>query len=84
MTYSTMENQDGWTFPVTRFAGRAGIGYTGEVDRKPLTLTVTEGECSDQMSDRTYPFTATLKIGDDVRNGCAWTAQHPFDGPETP
>jgi len=36
------------------------------------------------MSDRTYPFTATLKIGDDTRNGCAWTEREPFSGPQHP
>lgn len=84
MTYTTMENQEGWTFPVARFAGRAGIGFTGEMERKPIILTVTQGDCSDGMSDRTYPYTATLKIGDTVRTGCASTQQHPFTGPEHP
>ena len=47
-------------------------------------MTVTPGACSDGMSDRTYPYTVTLKIGDDTREGCAWTDAQPFEGPEAP
>ena len=47
-------------------------------------MTVTRLACSDGMSDRTYPFTVTLEIGDDKRNGCAWSERHPFEGPEHP
>ena len=47
-------------------------------------MMVTPLACSDGMSDRTYPFTVTLGIGEDKRNGCAWSEQHPFDGPEHP
>ncbi len=33
-------------------------------------MTVTPLACSDGMSDRSYPFTVTLKLGEDLRNGC--------------
>ena len=45
---------------------------------------VTPGECSDGMSDRTYPFTVTLLLGEEQRTGCAWTDLQPYSGPETP
>jgi uncharacterized membrane protein len=45
---------------------------------------ITPGVCSDGMSDRTYPFVATLRLGDETRNGCAWSENSPFVGPETP
>jgi uncharacterized membrane protein len=32
------------------------------------------------MSDRSYPFTATLTIGDELRNGCAYTDIQMFTG----
>ena len=83
-TYSTPENPDGSEFPVTRFAGNNGLGFSGTLDGAGFDLTITPGECSDGMSDRTYPYTATLLIGGEQRQGCAWTDSQPFAGPETP
>ncbi|WP_188769515.1 COG3650 family protein [Novosphingobium endophyticum] len=73
LTYTTPENQDGETITVSRFAGRGGLSFSGNLAGGAMTLAVTPGECSDGMSDRTYPFTVTLQIGPDVRQGCAWT-----------
>ena len=36
-----------------------------------LTVTLTATDCSDGMSDRTYPLTAKVEIGDDELTGCA-------------
>jgi uncharacterized membrane protein len=82
--YTTPENIDGVSIPVERFAGRAGVSFTGTLDGSDVVLAVTEGECSDGMSDRTYPYTATLSLGDDLRGGCAWTEDQPFTGPAAP
>ena len=82
--YSTPENQDGTRFDVERFAGNNGLAFTGMVEGSNFDLTVTPGECSDGMSDRTYPFTATLSIGGEQRNGCAWTDRQDFTGPDAP
>ena len=84
LTYSTPEDQDGTAIAVERFAGRGGIAFSGVLDGADFEMTVTPLECSDGMSDRTYPFTVTLEIGEDKRNGCAWSEQHPFEGPENP
>ena len=83
-TYSTPENPDGTEFPVKRFAGNNGLGISGQLDGGAFDLMVTPGKCSDGMSDRTYPYTVTLLIGGDQREGCAWTNSQPFSGPETP
>lgn len=77
-TYSTPENPDGTEFPVQRFAGNNGLGISGEMDGQAFDLTVTPGDCSDGMSDRTYPYTATLLVGGEQRQGCAWTDSQPF------
>lgn len=82
--YSTPENQDGVSFKVDRFAGNNGLAFTGSIDGAAFDLTVTPGQCSDGMSDRTYPYTATLRIGEDQRNGCAWTDLQNFSGPAHP
>jgi uncharacterized membrane protein len=84
LTYTTPENPDGTMIAVERFAGRGGLSFAGALDGADLEMTVTPLECSDGMSDRTYPFTVTLKIGDDLRNGCGWTERQPFTGPERP
>lgn len=36
-----------------------------------LNVTLIATECSDGMSDRTYPLTARVEIGDQTLNGCA-------------
>lgn len=83
-TYTTPEKPDGDRIAVKRFAGLSGLGYSGTLDGKPVDLTITVGACSDGMSDRQFPFTATLRIGEEIRQGCAWTERSPFTGPANP
>lgn len=73
LTYSTPDKPDGDAISVKRFAGRAGLSWSGTYRERPFTLAVTEGKCSDGMSDRTYPFTATLMVEGEQRDGCAWS-----------
>ena len=70
-TYSTPENIDGVQFPVERFAGNNGISFNGTMGDTRFDLMVTPGECSDGMSDRTYPLTALVKVGEESLMGCA-------------
>lgn len=37
----------------------------------PLIITLTGTDCSDGMSDRTYPLSAKIEMGQRVLNGCA-------------
>ena len=83
-TYVTPERQDGITFDVDRFAGNNGLAFTGRMEGQSFDLTITPGTCSDGMSDRSYPYTATLRIADEQRNGCAWTDAQPYAGAEQP
>lgn len=82
--YSTPENVDGVTFPVERFAGLNGVSFSGSMGETAFDLMVTPGECSDGMSDRTYPYVATLQLGGEKLMGCAWTDSQPFEGSEAP
>lgn len=82
--YTTPENQTGDRFNVQRFAGNNGLSFTGNIDGRGFDLMVTPGECSDGMSDRTYPFFATLQVGGEQREGCAWTDKQAFRGPANP
>jgi uncharacterized membrane protein len=78
LTYSTPDKPDGEAISVKRFAGRGGVSWSGTWQEKPFRLAVTEGSCSDGMSDRTYPFTATLGVAGEQRQGCAWTERRSF------
>ncbi|AOL22707.1 putative membrane protein [Erythrobacter litoralis] len=83
--YSTPENIDGQRFAVERFAGNNGLGFTGTLDSGDgVTVTITPGECSDGMSDRTYPFTAIAEVGERDLAGCAFTDTQGFTGPAAP
>ena len=84
MQYRTMENQDGWTFPVERFAGNNGVSFTGQIEGETIDVAITPGACSDGMSDRTYTFVATVVMGGETRSGCAYTDRQGFTGPEAP
>jgi len=82
--YTTPENQAGEAIAVKRFAGNSGLAFSGTRGGKPVDLTVTHGTCSDGMSDRTYPYTATLRLDSEQRSGCAWTDRQPFTGSANP
>jgi uncharacterized membrane protein len=83
-TYATPENPSGSEFQVERFAGNNGLGISGQLDGAGFDLTITPGECSDGMSDRSFPYTATLLIGRDQRLGCAWTDSQPYSEQDAP
>jgi uncharacterized membrane protein len=84
LTYTTPENQSGEMIAVDRFGGRNGISFSGELGGMPFVLAVTPGQCSDGMSDRRYPFTVTLQVKGEQREGCAWTDRQPYTGPKQP
>ena len=84
LTYDTPENIDGTTIAVERFAGNSGLSIAGELDGASFDMVVTPGDCSDGMSDRSYPLVVTLRIGEETRFGCAWTERKPFTGSEAP
>lgn len=46
--------------------------WTTETEAKvPLVVTLMATDCSDGMSDRTYPLTARVEVGDESLTGCA-------------
>lgn len=84
LVYSTPENQRGDLVAVRRFAGNNGLGFSGTWNGAPLDLAITPASCSDGMSDRIYPFAVTLRLGEEQRDGCAWTDRMPFTGAGNP
>lgn len=45
--------------------------YESAIQSQEFKVTLTATECSDGMSDRTYPLSAIIKIGDRTLTGCA-------------
>lgn len=82
LTWTTPDLPDGVTAPVDRFAGRGGLSFSGTVQGARTDIALSPAECSDGMSDRTYPFGVTVQLGDQVLSGCAWTGSQPYSGGE--
>lgn len=82
LTYATPAQPEGIAITVRRFGGRNGLGLSGMLDGKTFDMTVTPGTCSDGMSDRRFPYAVTLKIGEEVRQGCGWTDRKRFSQPQ--
>lgn len=78
LTYTTPDDPDGRSIAVSRFGGRGGLSFSGDLDGQALTLAITPGACSDGMSDRAFPYTVTMLLGSERRKGCAWTDAQPF------
>lgn len=75
LRYLTPEDQQGESVPFVREQTPKGeMAVTAEVDGKALMLTGRIEECSDGMSDRVYPYTVTLRLGEDTEQGCAWSS----------
>lgn len=83
-TFKSPEDLGGTVFAVSRFAGNNGLGYSGELNGEPVQIAITPGACSDGMSDRDYPYTATINWGDRTLTGCGYTDSQPFTGDEAP
>lgn len=82
--YTNPDHPEGHHFSVTRFAGNNGLGFSGMMEGAAITITLTPGQCSDQMSDRTYPFVATIALDNTILRGCGYTDRQPFTGDDTP
>ena len=71
LRYSSPEQLDGITFPATITILGGSYRFAGTMTNSKVTLIITPGKCSDGMSDRIYPYTAALTIGDQALRGCA-------------
>ncbi len=82
--WTTPENPSGTRFALSRFAGNGGLGFTGSLDGKPFIATLTPGQCGDGMSDRSFPFVATIALDGETLQGCGYTDSQPFTGDPAP
>lgn len=72
LRYMTPEDQEGRQIDIQREQTEGDeLALTGTLEGEALTLSVTVEPCSDGMSDRNYPFAATLRLGEATLNGCA-------------
>lgn len=82
--WTSPENAQGTRFAVSRFAGNNGLGFSGDMAGQAITMTLTPGQCSDGMSDRVFPFVATIALGEETLRGCGYTESQPFTGEAAP
>ena len=57
--------------PAAVVQGTVAIYEAVTADGPQMKVTLTATECSDGMSDRTYPLTAIVELGDQTLTGCA-------------
>jgi uncharacterized membrane protein len=82
--YANPDHPEGYDFAVSRFAGNNGLGFSGMMEGLSVTITLTPGQCSDGMSDRNYPYVATIALGEETLRGCGYTTGQPFTGDAAP
>ncbi len=51
--------------------GTTAVYATATESGAALVVTLIATECSDGMSDRVYPLTARIELGEETLNGCA-------------
>lgn len=75
LTYTTPMDREGMTLQGERRAVAGGVEITGNHEGKAFALTVSEGVCSDGMSDNQYALVSTFRYGDAEYKGCAEAAK---------
>lgn len=82
---TTPEDQKGSWFPVQREVSEGKVTITGLLNGKPLTLTIEQKPCQDDMSGANFPFSATLRATlSDLSgswSGCARRLSDPMPKP---
>ena len=71
LLYQTPEDQTGQRVALIRRAVNGRIELSGTLSGEALVLRIGSGPCSDGMSDVVYSYSAELRIGRQVLNGCA-------------
>jgi uncharacterized membrane protein len=72
ITVSGMDRPD-MTFPYTQpvVTGAGARWRTQSIGAFPLEVTIVRDPCSNGMSDKRYPFQATVVLGTETLKGCA-------------
>lgn len=48
------------------------LSLAGTLDGEPIGIEIAAGPCSDGMSDRSYPYQVSVKLGVRLLSGCAF------------
>lgn len=72
LTYSGVDRpEQAFPNPGPDVQGTTAVYAVAVAGGSSMTITLMTTECSDGMSDRLYPLTATVEMGDETLNGCA-------------
>jgi uncharacterized membrane protein len=71
--FLTPDNADGeeWKFTPPAVSAGKWIYTTTDAKNRAVTITITEGKCSDGMSEMEFAYRAAIKLGTINLNGCA-------------
>ena len=78
VSYTNPQTPTPHSTTVTRREASGRLELAGTLDGRSLRITVAPQACSDGMSDRTYPFTLTLALGEQMLEGCAYPTGMPL------
>jgi uncharacterized membrane protein len=82
--WTTPDNQPGTRLSISRFAGNNGLGFSATLEGQALNAVLTPGDCNDAMTDRRFPFVATIALGGETLTGCGYTTSQPYTGDPAP
>lgn len=71
ITLSTPQVPAGVTLPATRTPTASGVSYSAALSGRPVSLSITRGPCTDDMSGARFEFAAALTVNDATHSGCA-------------
>lgn len=75
VTYSSLEQPAKRTARFERQEAAGELALGGMLGGEPATIKIARKPCSDGMSDRTYVYTVTMRLGLQQLNGCASPGQ---------
>jgi uncharacterized membrane protein len=67
------QNPDQWSLTINGFTWpiMSGISYQWIELSSSTSITITSGSCNNSMSDTIFPWSITLVLSGQTRNGCA-------------
>lgn len=71
LRYITPDMANGVIVPTVERKRGERLTYTGRFNRRPFTLDIVPGKCSDGMSDVVYPYVSTFVHSGRTDRGCA-------------
>jgi len=70
LTYSRLGQSERRTARISRSEGEGRLVLNGDLAGTAISVVIAPGDCSDGMSDRTYPYSVKVRYGDEMLEGC--------------